>query len=336
VVAVRGWAALGWLWCSGCPYVSGAEQGARLDADGDGVSRPHDCDDGDPSLGSMQTFWRDEDGDQHGSSDPLSEVRRCTAPPGHVSSSDDCDDTDPLAYPGAPELGGDEIDQDCDGAIVCWADGDGDGYGSALSVPDDGDGRCEPADGEAPAPGDCADLDPSVHPMSLELCDELDNDCDGQIDEEVCEPVEENPVEEPREGDRDGDGVPDAVDPCPDHPVSNPADADADGLGDVCDNCPFLANTTQLDADSDGFGDACDQPLPGDNDGDGLSNGAEGQSGTDKDDPDTDDDGLSDGLEVLALGTDPLQADSDGGGTGDQQEAQGGCDPMDPGDDGSC
>jgi hypothetical protein len=48
-----------------------------------------------------------------------------------------------------------------------------------------------------------------------------------------------------------------------------------------------------------------------DPDGDGLSNTEENQLGTDRNNPDTDGDGLTDGNELFTYGTDPLNADSD-------------------------
>lgn len=57
-----------------------------------------------------------------------------------------------------------------------------------------------------------------------------------------------------------------------------------------------------------------------DPDGDGLTNREEKQLGTDKHNPDTDGDGLSDGAEVLTYKSNPLKADSDGDGLKDGEE----------------
>ena len=59
-----------------------------------------------------------------------------------------------------------------------------------------------------------------------------------------------------------------------------------------------------------------------DDDGDGLTNGQEGEIGTNPNDPDTDDDGLDDGLEVK-IGTSPLKADTDDDGVTDGIEVMG-------------
>ncbi|MCF6377565.1 Ig-like domain-containing protein [Nocardioides KLBMP 9356] len=72
-------------------------------------------------------------------------------------------------------------------------------------------------------------------------------------------------------------------------------------------------------------------PDPNDPDGDGLPTGQENTIGTNPNDPDTDDDGLSDGTEVNTTHTDPLNPDTDGDGLTDGAEVNThGTDPLDP------
>jgi hypothetical protein len=73
--------------------------------------------------------------------------------------------------------------------------------------------------------------------------------------------------------------------------------------------------------------------MPGDSDGDGLTDEEEGILGTDPDLPDTDSDGLNDGPEVDTYLTDPLESDTDGGGVSDGLEVSARTDPLDPTDD---
>ena len=77
-----------------------------------------------------------------------------------------------------------------------------------------------------------------------------------------------------------------------------------------------------------------EQPLV-DSDGDLLSDALELDLGTDPYNPDTDGDGLPDGVEVNLLETDPLNVDTDGDGLSDGVEVTTlGTDPLDPDTDG--
>jgi hypothetical protein len=99
------------------------------DADSDGDGTP-DCTDGCPSdpdkvtpgacgCGvpdtAQQLWYPDADGDGYGDS-ASSGTLDCVQPSGFVESNTDCDDGDPSVNPGAEELCGDGIDNDCDGS----------------------------------------------------------------------------------------------------------------------------------------------------------------------------------------------------------------------------
>jgi hypothetical protein len=147
----------------------------------DGID--NDCD---ASVDELVTtlFYRDADGDGYGNVNQTASA--CSAPAGYVSISGDCDDANEAIRPGVAEIPGDETDQNCDGAEICYVDADNDGYRTTATI---ASADCDCVDdGEAMASeptGDCNDADAAIHPGVSEVCDGIDNDCDASVDELV-------------------------------------------------------------------------------------------------------------------------------------------------------
>lgn len=77
----------------------------------DGVD--NNCD-GDTDEGfTMITYYEDADNDTYG--DATSSVQDCAQPTGYVTNDDDCDDANAAAHPGATEIVGNGVDENCDG-----------------------------------------------------------------------------------------------------------------------------------------------------------------------------------------------------------------------------
>ncbi|MCP4846166.1 MAG: hypothetical protein GY901_13885, partial [Actinomycetia bacterium] len=122
----------------------------------------------------------------------------------------DCDDTISAINPGALEVCGDGIDNDCSGS-----DGD---------VDVDGDGGIA----TSCAGDDCDDTDATIYVGAPELCDQLDNDCDTVV-----------PANESSDADNDGAVT---CDDCNDNDATiNPSAAEAcDGIDTNCDGLYYI------------------------------------------------------------------------------------------------
>ncbi len=238
-----------------------------LDDDCDGVT------DGDGSV-DPSTWYRDRDEDGFG--DAATTTESCTQPDGYVADSSDCDDLEPLNFPGAVEHC-DGVDNDCDGDIdedsgdsfVWYEDVDGDGYGNPIVV----DTSCEQPLGYVTNSSDCDDTDAWVYPGANEYCNGHDDDCDGETDEDSADDA----LPWYRDADTDTYGDPavtmmacyqprgyvaDATDCDDTDAFVNPASTEiCNGYDDDCDgdtdeDSAGDARTWYRDVDGDGYGDA--------------------------------------------------------------------------------
>jgi Putative metal-binding motif/Thrombospondin type 3 repeat len=197
------------------------------------------------------TWYHDADGDGYGN--PADSLVSCTKPSGYVSDNTDCNDQNAAIHPGATEICGNGIDDDCTGGDTpCsgtwYRDADGDGYGNpAVSTT-----SVSPPAGYVSDHTDCNDNRSDVHPGLAEVCgDGVDNNCNGQVDEGCAN-------SSPPPTDTDRDGVPDGTDVCPGTAAGAAVDAkgcsagqrdsDGDGVTDTLDQCPGTPTGAQVDA----------------------------------------------------------------------------------------
>ncbi|HMV65582.1 MAG TPA: putative metal-binding motif-containing protein [Myxococcota bacterium] len=174
----------------------------------------NDCDDlidEDPVNG--RTVWADADRDGHG--DPSRSMQACGLRAGIVLTDDDCNDADPLAWTGNPEVcdgsdndcvnGADDADPNVDITTrrPWYVDADRDGHGAGAAVQ-----ACSQPAGRVRTNDDCNDAQPLAWTGATEVCDNVDNDCANGADD--LDPNLDRSTADVwyRDADRDGHGDP--------------------------------------------------------------------------------------------------------------------------------
>jgi len=205
----------------------------------------------DEDCNNLRLCYLDSDNDTFGSdNDPLEEVASCSN--GYAALGGDCNDSAGGINPGANDIVGNAVDEDCSGDFDCNRDGDGDGFSipGVVVLPN----ACP-----FTSPGDCADGDPNAYPGATELCSgvvencgaalsDLETDDDGDFYVECAGWVGVGPIV----GGDDCDDTNAAVSPGGTEAPNNDLDEDCDGF-----------KACWLDGDRDGFGVNTPQTIAG-------------------------------------------------------------------------
>jgi MYXO-CTERM domain-containing protein len=143
----------------------------------------------DQNCDGLEDCYVDQDNDRYGSPNLVQSPSMTCAVNGVAPNDDDCYDLPPAGasiYPGASEVAGNGIDENCDGREACYSDVDRDGYGrvgSQLLLTTSID--CS-APGFSTTNDDCNDsagAGPPINPGAIEQPnDGVDQDCDGLED----------------------------------------------------------------------------------------------------------------------------------------------------------
>lgn len=179
-----------------------------IDQDGDGYSKPEDCNDSDTTIHPNSSeicnaidddcngvtddslifvvYYADSDSDGYGNYLSVGDTL-CSAPgAGYVINNIDCNDSSAVINPITIELCN-GVDDNCDGQIdegtllTFYADGDGDGFGNPnFSIQ-----TCVIIPGYLTDSSDCDDNVNSINPAATEICNDIDDDCNGVRDDSL-------------------------------------------------------------------------------------------------------------------------------------------------------
>ena len=135
----------------------------------------------------LYTFYRDADGDTYGNIAETAFSYNATTPAGYVTNSTDCNDANSAVNPGATEVCGNGMDDNCNGSTdegcvlyTFYQDNDGDTYGNPA-VTSTSNNPAVPS-GYVTNSLDCNDANSAVNPAATEICNGIDDNCDGTID----------------------------------------------------------------------------------------------------------------------------------------------------------
>ncbi|HEU5164975.1 MAG TPA: MopE-related protein [Chitinophagaceae bacterium] len=181
------------------------------------ASRPGDCNDNHAGISPGIVWCKDTDNDGYGEGTILIQ---CEQPEGFkaaaclIATQGDCDDGNAAVHPGATEICGNGIDDDCnestsDACPITDADNDGDPdvtdcndnnpniHHGATEICGNGvDDDCNEStsdvcpvtdtdnDGD-PDASDCDDNNPAIHHGAIEVCNGIDDDCNGLVDDNI-------------------------------------------------------------------------------------------------------------------------------------------------------
>ncbi|MCO4748273.1 MAG: hypothetical protein KC912_25995, partial [Proteobacteria bacterium] len=238
----------------------------------------NDCVGGATNTLTFTDYFVDGDVDGVGSGTAVSYCYDPGTP--FVDEGGDCDDSDPLNFPGNTESCesgpiASQVDNDCvgDGTndltfINYWVDGDRDTYGAGTP-----DQYCQdPGVGFSTVGTDCDDTKTLYFPGADEYCEGDDNDCDGTIDEDAVDSLtwyadtDDDLFGDPNSfqvicaqpadhvlDNTDCDDVRPDVNPDADEYCDGTTDEDCDGSID--EDTAADAGTWYEDGDNDDFGD---------------------------------------------------------------------------------